>query len=131
ENDGDGVVPLCLRDEEIQQETFAAACGTQNKRVADVVNVQGEVVGGLVTCFEDRQRFPIEVAALRLAAIQREQEAQVRAVRLQKRQATQVVSAVAWHDAEPSVQKVVGFLDENAIVSRDHLDRLGRHTLHD
>ena len=72
-----------------------------------------------------RRRVP-DVGSIGSPAVEREQEAQVRQVRLEQRQPAQVVGAVAGNDAEPGVQQVVALLEGAAVVGGEHLHGLGR-----
>ena len=87
--------------------------------------MQVEGVRRLVRRLEDRQRFLSKVRADGVAVIEREQEAQVREVRLEQREPPKVVRAVARDDAQPGVQQVVGLLEEAAVVDGHRLHRLG------
>ena len=74
---------------------------------------------------EDGQRLLPKVRAHGVAVIEREQEAQVREVRFEQREAPKVVRAVAGDDAQPGVQQVVGLLEETAVVNGHGLHGLG------
>ena len=129
EDDGLRRVLLRVRDQEVQQEALAAAGRAEHERVADVLHVQVEGVRRPVRRLEDRQRFLPEVRADGIAVIEREQEAQVGDVRFEQREASQVVRAVAGHDAQPGVQQVVGLLEEAAVVHGHRLHGFGRLVL--
>ena len=129
EDDRQRVVLLCVGHQEVEEEALAAAGGAEDQRVPDVLDVQVEGVRRVMRGLEDRQGVTAEMRADPFAAVQREQEAEVRGVGLEQRQAAQVVGAVAGHDAQPGVQQVVGLLEQAAVVHRDHLHRLGRLVL--
>ena len=57
EDDGERVVLLRVRHQEVQQEALAAAGGAQDERVPDVLDVQVEGVRRLVRRLEHRQRL--------------------------------------------------------------------------
>ena len=116
EDDGQRLVLLRVRDEEVQEKALAAARGAQHQRVPDVLDVQVERVRRLVRRLEDGQRLALEVGAHAFALIEREQEAQIRGIRFQQRQPPQVVRAVPRDDAQPGVQQVVGLLEDGAVV---------------
>ena len=113
-----------MRDQEVQQEALAAARGAEHQRVADVLHVQIESVGRPVRRLEHRQRLLSKVRADGVAVIEREQEAQVRQVRFEQREASKIVRAVPRDDAQPRVEEVVGLLEEAAVVDRHRLHRL-------
>ena len=116
EDDGQRLVLLRVGHQEVEQEALAAAGGAEHQRVPDVLDVEVEGVRRVMRRLEDGQGFAPEVRADALAAVQREQEAEVRGVRLEQRQAAQVLGAVAGHDAQPGVQQVVGLLEQAAVV---------------
>jgi hypothetical protein len=82
EDDGHWVVLLRVRQEEIQQEAFAAAGGTEHKRMANILNVQREMKRCLVARLEDCERVVIQMTTPPVAAVEREEEAQISVVRL-------------------------------------------------
>ena len=129
EDDGQRVVLLRVHHQEVQQEALAAAGGAEHEGVADVLHVQIEVIRCLVARLEDGERLGVQMGAARLAAIEREQKAQIRVVRFEERQPPEVVGAVARHDAQPGVEQVVRLLDERAVVRGHHLDGFGRRSL--
>ena len=114
EDDRDGVVLLRVRQQEVQQERLAATPSRPGPATwPDVVVMQVPEVRRLVLGLEDRQALAAaEVRARPRARVQREQEAQIRDVRVQQRQAAQIVGAVAGHDREPGIQEVVTLLVE-------------------
>ena len=63
EDDGQRLVLLRVRHQEVQQEALAAARGAEDQRVADVLHVQVEGVRRLVRRLEHRERFPSEMRA--------------------------------------------------------------------
>ena len=118
-------VLLRVRDQEVQQEALAAARRAEHQRVADVLHVQVEGVRRPVRRLEDGQGLLSKVRAHGVAVIEREQEAQVREVRFEQREAPKVVRAVSRDDAQPGVEQVVGLLEEAAVVDGHGLHRLG------
>ena len=117
EDDRDGVVLLGVRDDEIQQERLAAPRRAEDERVADVVAVQIPEVRRLMIGLEDRQTLAAaEVRAGAVPGVQGEQEAQVRDVGIEEREAPQIVRRIAGHDREPGVQEVVTLLVECSVV---------------
>ena len=68
------------------------------------------------------------MSARRTSTIEREQKAQIRAVRFEHRQSPKVVRAVAGDDAEPSIQEVVRFVDERAVMGARSESVLARQT---
>ena len=57
EDDGQRVVLLRVRHEEVQQEALAAARRAEHQRVADVLDVQVEGVRRVVRRLEDGERL--------------------------------------------------------------------------
>src|SRR5262249_46310942 len=94
EDDGERVVLLRMRCQKVDQEALAGASCAQDERVADVFDVQIERVRRVVRRLEYGKRLSAKVTAGTLAWIQREQEAQVRRVRLEDGKPAEIVSAV-------------------------------------
>ena len=63
EDDRERVVLLRVRDQEVEQEALAAAGGTEDQRVADVLDVQVEGVRRVMRRLEDRERLPPQMRA--------------------------------------------------------------------
>ena len=121
QDDRERVVLLRVRREEIGQEALPAAGRTQDERVPHVLDVQVERVRRVMRGFEYRECLAAKVAAGSLARVEREQEAQIRSVRLQDSEPAQIVSAVPGHDAQPGVQQVVRLLEQAAVVDSHRL----------
>ena len=69
------------------------------------------------------------MAANGLSGVQREQEAQIRQIRFEKREAPQVVGGVSRHDAQPRIEEVITLVEHAPVMSREHLHRLCRRGL--
>ena len=87
-----------MRDEAAHGERFPAPRRAGDHRVPHIAHVQVEKVRRVMPGLEHHQGFLAEVWADACARIEREEEAQVRVVRLQQRQPTEVMRTVAGHD---------------------------------
>lgn len=123
------VVLLGVRDQEVEQEALPAAGRSQHQRVTDVLHVQVEGVGRLVRRLEHRKRLAPQMRADGGPLVPGEQETHVGQVRLEEREPTQVVRAVARDDGQPGVQQVVGLLEQAAVVDRHGLHGFRRLSL--
>src|SRR5438034_4737218 len=118
-----------MREEKVQQEALSAARGSQHERMADILNVQGEVERREMPCLQHRQRLMIQMATPRLTPVDREEEAEVCVVRFEDGQSPKVMSTVAGNDAEPRIQQVVRLFEQCSVVRRHYLDCFGSHLL--
>ena len=116
----DGVVLLRVRQDEVQQKRLPAARRAQHQRVPHVTVVEIPVIRRSGARSRTRPGSPPPRCATRaLAGARREQERQIRAVRVEQRQAAKVVGAVPGHRGEPSVQEVVALLEHGPVVRRE------------
>ena len=97
--------------------------------MSHILHVKVEGVRCSMGCLEDGQRFPPEMRTDRIAVIEREQEAQVREIRFEECESSEIMCAVARNDAQPGVQQVVRLLEEATVVNGHRLHRLGRLVL--
>src|SRR5262249_52590649 len=88
EDDGERVVLLRVRREEVDEEALPAAGRPQHEGVSDVFDVEIEGVGRVMWRLEYRERIAAKVTADALAGVEREQEAQIRGVRLEDGEST-------------------------------------------
>src|SRR3954471_8038766 len=65
----------------------------------------------------------------RVAVIESEQKAQIGEIRLEQRQSSEVVGAVAWDDGKPRVEQVVRLVEEAPVMDGHGLHRFGRLVL--
>src|SRR3954454_18399140 len=77
QDDGERVVLLRVRGEEVDQEALPAARRTQNEHVPYVVDVRVERVRRVVRSLEHRERLAAKVTAGSLARVEREQKAEI------------------------------------------------------
>src|SRR5713226_8441022 len=91
EDDGQRVVLLRVRDQEVDEEALAAPGGPKDQRMTHVLHVQVERVRRVVRRLEDGQRFLMEMRADPFALIEGEQKTEIREVGLQQREPAQVV----------------------------------------
>ena len=62
EDDGQRIVLLRVRDQEVDEKALAAAGGAEHQRVADILHVQVERVRRVMRRLEDGQRFALRDA---------------------------------------------------------------------
>jgi hypothetical protein len=129
EDDGQRIVLLRVRDQEVDEKALAAPGGPKDQRVAHILHVQVERVRRVVRRLEDGQRFLMEMRADSFALIEGEQKTEIGEVGLQQREPAQVVRVVARHNAQPGVEQVIGFLEHTAVVDRHHFHGFGRAVL--
>ena len=125
QDDGDGVVLLCVRDEKVQQKALATPGRPQHQRMTDILDVQVERVRGMVRRLEDRQRILPQVRADPLARVEGECETEIGKVRFEQCEPPHVVRAVPRHDTQPRVQQVVGFIEKPTVVNGHGFHGLG------
>src|SRR4051812_38145930 len=95
QDNGERVVLLRVRGEEVDQEALPAAGRPQDEHVPYVIHMRVQRVSGVVRGFEHRERLAPKVTAGPLARIERKQKAEIGDVRLEQRQSPQIVSAVS------------------------------------
>src|SRR3954468_6742248 len=125
QDDGERVVLLRVRGEEVDEEALPTACRTEDEHVSHVVDMRVQRVRRVVRGLEYGERLPLKVTAPSLARVEREQKAEIGDVRLEQGQSSQVVGAVSGDDAQPGVQEVVRFFEQNAVVDGNRLLCLG------
>ena len=126
EDDREGVILLGVRHQEVERKALPHARCPEDERVADVVDVQVEGVRDVVGRLEDGQRRLVQVRTDPFAGIRREQEAEIRQIGFQQRQATHVVRAVAGDDTEPGIEQVIALVEQHPVMDGKDLHRFRR-----
>src|SRR5262249_46145010 len=129
EDDREWVVLLRMRRQKVDQEALSGAGCAKDECVADVLDVQIEGVRRVVRGLEYGEGLPTKMTAGAFAGVEREQEAQIRGVRLEDREASEIVSGISRDDAQPGVEEVVRLLEQAPVVDRHRLLRFGRVVL--
>src|SRR5580692_9594723 len=110
-----------MGEKEINAEALAAARGSQNERMGDVLIVQIEEVRRAVVGLKDSQVFRPEMRIQRLAPVMRKKKGQVRIVGVEQPQSPEIVGMIARQDREPGVEPVIGLFDKLRVVRRKDL----------
>src|SRR5262249_41729013 len=82
QDDGERVVLLRMRGQEVDEKAFATTRRAQDERVPDVFDMEIKGVGRVVGRFEYGERLSTKVTAGALARVEGKEEAQIRGVRL-------------------------------------------------
>jgi hypothetical protein len=75
--------------------------------VPDILNVEVEGVRRMMRRLEYGEGLAAKMTTGPLAGVEREEEAQIRRVRLEDGESSQIVSAVSRDDAQPGIEKTI------------------------
>src|SRR5438105_2117532 len=90
-----GIVLLEVADEKIQQKRFPGARAAENHGVRDVAVMEVQKVRRVVVRFQDREILLLEMAVLRLAAVEGKEKGIVRVVRVQEIEGAEIPGVIA------------------------------------
>ena len=130
EDEGVGIVFLEIGNQEIQEKRFSRARAPENHGVGDVAVMEVQEVRGVVIGFEDREIFRAEMIIAPLATVEGKEKREIRIVRVEQIQETQVEGVVAGNGREESIQEVVFFLVELSVVDAEDFVEVGARPVH-
>src|SRR6266436_3154535 len=99
-----GLILLEIGNEEIQQEGFPCAGSPEDHGVRHVAVMEIQEVGRMVVGLQDGQILLPEMTVARLATVKGEEKREIRIVRIEQIQGTQVVGVVAGNRREKRIQ---------------------------
>ena len=122
EDQGARAVALQMGDQEVEQERFPAPGRPEDQRVADVFDVQVEVVRRPLRGVEHGEGFAAQVRVGLGAGVLCEQEREVGVIRVQQMHRADVVGAVPRQHGQPGVEQVVAFVGHLGVVGGEGLE---------
>src|SRR5437588_11399113 len=130
EDKGPGIVLLEVGGEKIQQKRFPGGRAAKKQGVRAVAVMEVQKVRRVVVRFQDRERLLLEMAVLRLAAVEGKEKGIVRVVRAQEIEGAEIPGVIAGNGRKKCVQKVVFLFIELRVVDAKDLVELRRRAIH-
>ena len=115
-----------MGDEEVEQEAFAGAGGSENDRVGDVLVMEVQEIRRPVVGFKDGEILRAKMRVLAFSRVQPKEKREIRVVGVQEPQFSKIVRAVSGMDRQPCIELVVTLLHELGVMRGEHFETL-RH----
>src|SRR5208283_1404327 len=123
-------VLLQVGDQEVEKKTFPGTGSPENHGVRYVAVMEIQKVWCVVVGLKDRKILLSEMEVARLATVKGEEKREIRIIRVEQVQGTQVEDVVGGNCREKGIQEVVFFFVKLGIVDAENLIEVGACPVH-